>query len=442
MRAEPTPNPIRTSRFVSQSPIYYGWIIILAGSLGLIMTSPGQTYGMSPFVEYFITDLGVSRSAISILFAVGPLGGSLALPAIGRLVDKLGPRLMVVVIATAFGISCIGMGLVQNAIALCLGFVALRTFGKGGLDLVSTNVINQWWVRRRGMAMGIAGLGMSLLGFGAFPSFAIWLISLYGWRTTYVILGFGILLLMVTVGLLLFRDHPEDYALMPDGHLKSDPELPEASGGHGAEARLEENWTTREAMRTPAFWILTLGIGFIVMAGTGLFFHIVRIFEDNGLNATIAAAVFVPVGLTQAVVILSSGVLVDRVPARFLLAVALVVQALSLAMTGLMRSVVLALTYGVLLGVTGGLMRMVGSVVWASYFGRRHLGSITGVTSVILIGVSALGPVPLGIARDVSGSYNTLLNVMAVLSLGLAVASLFASRPRRRLVEQLKRSAP
>lgn len=442
MRVEPAPNRIRTSRFVSQSPIYYGWIIIMAGGLGLIMTSPGQTYGMSPFVEYFITDLGVSRSLISILFAVGPLAGSLALPAIGRLVDKLGPRLMVVVIATAFGISCIGMGLVQNAITLCLGFVALRTFGKGGLDLVSTNVINQWWVRRRGMAMGMAGLGMSLLGFGVFPSFAIWLISLYGWRTTYMILGLGLLLLMVAVGSLLFRDHPEDYALKPDGYLKSDPELPEASGGDGAEARLEENWTTREAMRTPAFWILTLGIGFIVMAGTGLFFHIVRIFEDNGLNATIAAAVFVPVGLTQAVVILSSGILVDRVPARFLLAVALVVQALSLAMTGLMRSVVLALTYGVLLGITGGLMRMVGSVVWASYFGRRHLGSITGVTSVMLIGVSALGPVPLGIARDMSGSYNTLLNVMAVLSLGLAGASLFANRPRRRLVGRLKGSAP
>ncbi len=435
MLIKQTPGPTRSSRCVNQSPVYYGWIIIIAGALGLIMTSPGQTYGVSPFVEHLIADLGISRSLISILFAIGPLGGSLALPFIGHQVDRRGPRFMVVLIAAALGVSCIAMGLVHSAVTLCLGFVVLRTFGKGGLDLVSTNVINQWWVRRRGMGMGIAGLGMSLLGFGAFPIFVNRLIASYGWRSAYTILGLILLLVMVPVGLLLFRDHPEDYGLKPDGYVKSNPELDETSGEDGTraglQAQLEENWTADEVVRTSAFWIFVLGIGFIVMAGTGLFFHLVRIFEDNGLSATIAAAVFVPVGLTQAAIILSSGLLADRVPVRFLLAIALVVQALSLTATQQMRNITLALAYGVLLGITGGLMRLVGSVVWANYFGRRHLGSITGISSVLLIGGSALGPVPLGIARDQLGSYQTPLIVMSVISLVLAVASLFAKRPTR-----------
>jgi len=427
--------PTRGACLVSRSPFYYGWIIIVGSTIGLIMTSPGQTYGVSPFVEHLIADLGISRSLISTLFAVGPLAGSLALPFIGRGVDRRGPRFMGVLIAGALGVSCMAMGLVDSTVTLCLGFVALRTFGKGGLDLVSTNVINQWWVRRRGMAIGIAGLGMSLLGFGAFPVFVNRLIAAYGWRSAYTILGLILLLVMVPVSFILFRDHPEDYGLKPDGYVKHSTELEKISGEHGAQAQpeavLEETWTAGEAVRTVAFWILVLGIGFIVMAGTGLFFHLVRIFGDNGLNATIAAAVFVPIGLTQAAIILSSGLLADRVPVRFLLTIALVVQALSLTITQYMQSVTLALVYGILLGITGGLMRLVASVVWANYFGRRHLGSITGISSVLLIGGSALGPVPLGIARDQLGSYQAPLIAMSVISLVLAVASLFAKRPAR-----------
>jgi MFS family permease len=426
MRVEHGCGPARSSHFVRQVPIFYGWIIIMAGTLGLIMTSPGQTYGVSPFVEHFIADLGLSRSLISTLFAVGPLSGSLALPFIGRGVDRRGPRFMVILIAAALGLSCIAMGLVQSAITLCLGFVALRTFGKGGLDLVSTNAINQWWVRRRGMAMGVAGLGMSLLGFGTFPIFINRLIAVYGWRWAYMIVGFITLLVLVPTGFLLFRDHPEDYGLEPDGHIRSTAHKELATQG-----MIEENWTAREATRTSAFWVFLLGIGFIVMVGTGLFFHLVRIFADNGLNATIAAAVFVPIGLTQALVIMCSGILVDRVPVRILLALALVVQAASLGVTHFMRSVALALAYGILLGITGGLLRIVGSVGWANYFGRRHLGGITGIASVMVVGGSALGPVPLGIARDVLGSYQLPLTMMSILSLVLAAASLSAKRPTR-----------
>ena len=101
MQTKRAPSRTCCSHFVSQSPVYYGWIVIIAGTLGLILTSPGQTYGVSPFVEHFIEDLGISRSLISTLFAIGPLAGSLSLPFIGRQVDRRGPRLMVVVIAGA-----------------------------------------------------------------------------------------------------------------------------------------------------------------------------------------------------------------------------------------------------------------------------------------------------------------------------------------------------
>lgn len=91
----------------------------------------------------------------------------------------------------------------------------------------------------------------------------------------------------------------------------------------------------------------------------------------------------------------------------------------------------MALIYGVILGASSGLVHTVGSVVWAMYFGRRHLGSITGVTSTVLIAGSALGPMPFGIARDLLASYNLVLTLSAVLPFLLGLASLFIDRPQK-----------
>ncbi|MBS1251867.1 MAG: putative MFS-type transporter YhjX [Anaerolineales bacterium] len=417
---------IQKSRLVNQSPVFYGWIVMLAGTLGLIMTSPGQTYSVSIFIEHFIQDLGISRSLVSTLYTVGTLVGSFAMPIVGRQIDRRGSRLMVVVISVLFGFACVYMGFVSNAIMLGLGFVAIRLFGQGSLGLVSQNVINQWWVRRRGTVMGLSGVLMALLGIGGFPNLINWLIPIHGWRSTYMLLGLALLFVMVPMGLILFRNHPEDYGLEPDGDS-----APAADDGETAGKLLEENWSLSEAIRTPVFWILTLSIASIAMLATGLFFHMVSIFKDNGLPATVAASVFVPIALATALANLGSGILVDRVPLRVILVTALILQTLSLGMAQFMQSIELALVYGVVLGTTMGLIRTVSSVGWATYFGRRHLGSITGTASTISIAGSALGPMPLGIARDLLGSYNLALTISAVLPLLLAVASLFVGKPER-----------
>jgi MFS family permease len=415
------------SRLINKSPVFYGWIIMLVGTLGLILTSPGQTYAVSIFIEQFITDLALSRSLVSTLYTLGTLIGSLALPLIGRLIDRQGSRRMVTIIALLFGLACIYMGSVQNALMLGLGFLAIRMLGQGGLGLVSQNVINQWWVRRRGLVMGLSGLLTSIIGVGGFPIVINSLLPIYGWRVTYVLLGLLLIGLMLPLGALLFRPQPEVYGLQPDGN--------QATTGKDAETSLrvaEENWTLAEASRTLPFWILALGLALIAMLSTGLFFHMVSIFADKGLDSTVAASVFFPIAMTTAVVNLGGGMLADRVPPRLLLAAALVFQSLSLGLAEFMDGVELALMYGVALGATTGLMRIANSVVWANYFGRRHLGSISGTASTILVFGSALGPIPLGFTRDLWGSYTPALTALTILPLILGLVSLFTDRPRKR----------
>ena len=412
---------------VTRVPIYYGWVILAAGVVGRILSSPGQTYSVSIFIEHFIADLDISRTLVSTLYTIGTLVASFTMPFVGRQIDRLGPRVMVGIITVLFALSCVYMGFVQNAVMLGIGFVLLRTLGQCSLSIVSTNVINRWWVRRRGTVLGLAGVLGSLLGSGTFPSVVLALIGSFGWRSSYMLLGLLVGVVMLPVGLVLFRRQPEDYGLLPDGDT-----VPSESATADAPAFVEENWMPAEAVRTSAFWIIGLGLACISMLGTGLHFHMVSIFEDAGLSASAAAAVFVPMAMTSAVVRLGSGVLVDRIPVRFLLCGALIGQAASLVMAPRLHDTTSALIYGVILGAMGSLQMTVGTVIWAKYFGRRHLGSITGLVSLVTVGGSALGPMPMGVARDLFGSYDVALTVAAALPLVLAVVALFARRPQRR----------
>ena len=417
------------SRLVSNSPIFYGWVIMLISTLGMIMSSPGQTYVVSIFIEPFIADLGISRSLVSTLYTLGTLVGSFVLPIVGYQIDRHGARLIMMLITALFGCACIYMGYVQNAFMLALGFIALRMLGQGSLGMVCTNIINQWWVRRRGMVMGISGMAGSLISLGGFPNLINWLLPIYGWRSTYIFLGIILTFVMAPVGFIFFRNHPEAYGLQPDGG-KSRTFISRKRREVSVEWT-EVHWTLREAMRTSVFWILVASLSAISMLSTGLFFHMVSIFTDNGLTPNLAAAVFVPIAVTTAVVNWGSGVLVDRIPVRILLATGLFFQALSLLMACSLAGITLVLIFGVVLGISSGLIRILGSVVWAMYFGRRHLGSITGLTSMITITGSALGPMPLGIGRDILGSYNLALTVSAGIPLLLGILGFFIKDPAR-----------
>ena len=420
------PDKIRHSPFITTSPVYYGWFILAAAGIGMVATSPGQTYSVSIFIEHFISDLGLSRSLVSTLYTLGTLTASFALPFVGRQIDRRGPRVMVGVIAALLAMACVYMGFVQNAVMLGIGFVLIRMLGQGSLGMVSSNVINHWWVRRRGTMLSIAGVLTGLLGSGSFPSLVNALIGAFGWRSSYMLLGLMLAVVMLPVGLIFFRRQPEDYGLLPDGVKSSS-----TGGTAGAQGFVEEHWTRAEAVRTPAFWIIGLASACISMLGTGLQFHMVSIFSDAGLSAGAAAAAFMPIAVTGAVVRIVSGVLVDRVPVRFLLSAALVGQAMSLVMAPRLHDATTALAYGVVLGITGSVHMTVSAVVWAKYFGRRHLGSITGVASLVGVAGSALGPMPMGIARDLFGSYHLTLTVAAALPLVLSIVALFARRPSR-----------
>src|SRR5680860_442961 len=360
------------SRVVSSARGYYGWTLLAAATLGMFMTAPGQTLGVSVFLDRIIEDLGLTRSTVSLLYTIGTLTGALTLPFVGRFIDRHGPRVGVVVIASLFALACVFMGLVQGLLMLLVGFVLIRALGQGSLSLVSLHAVNIWFVRRRGLAVGLLGLGMAAAT-AVFPLVIEVLIGAFEWRGAYMVLGLLVAVVMIPVGALFYRVQPERYGLRPDG-------LPVT-----ADAPREQNYSVAQARRTRTFWLFTVGDFLVAMLGTALIFHHYSIMASTGLDRVEAATVFVPIAAALA--------------------------------TG-SRSVFI---YGAVLGATQGFSGAVKASVHAYYFGRKYIGAIKGLVSTISVAGTSVGPLVVALGFDAVGSYTPVLLVCAAFPLIVAL---------------------
>lgn len=408
---------LRKSRVIKASPVYYGWVILLAASLGILMTMPGQTISVGVFLDRIIADLALSRTTAALMYTFATLTGSLALPFVGRFIDKRGPRLSVVIIALLFALSCVFMGLIQGLVGLFIGFVLIRSLGQGALSLVSIHIINIWFVRKRGLAIGLSGIAFAI-GMAFFPRLIDLLIGHFDWRIAYMLLGLLVALTILPLGALFFRGHPEMYGLRPDGQSQGSP-LDEA------------NFSPAEARATPTYWLFVTASFTVASLGTALIFHNYDIFAEQGLGRELATQVFVPFGFVLLFANLITGFVLDRVPPRFVLSVAQALLTLVLIMSTLLTSSNF-LFYGFTFGVMQGMMGTLGSIVYAHYFGRKYLGAIKGQVTTIGVAGTAVGPVIFSAGKDFFGSYELVVLISATIPLAIALIAPFIKPPKKR----------
>ncbi len=391
--------------------------------MGMLITfssGPGQSYVFSVFLDSIIKDTGLSRTTVSALYAVGTGVSAALVLLVSRLADRYGPRLTVAVVALALGTACFGMAFATGFVAFFLAFAALRALGQGSLPINATLLTAKWFVRRRGRAMAVVGLGFAVSN-AVLPPFARFLIEQTGWRHAYMVLGVMVWVLVVPGALLLVRDEPEAVGLFPDGaDAPPDNEPRPTRDGKSSDSR--------RVLTSPLFWLLAIPLSTPSFVATALIFHQVSIFSERGLDATVAAAVFVPYAVASAGFSAVAGFAIDRLGPKRLFAVNMAFLFGAVLMVGFIGSTLAAVLYAVVLGSSGGIQRIISNVTWAHIYGRHGLGRVQGSAMMVSIASAAIGPLPLAYLHGVTGSYGVGLATMAVLPI-LAVVMISFARP-------------
>jgi len=376
---------------------FYGWRILGLAIITGGLTGPGQTIGVSVFVDQFISDLGMSRSEVSTAYLIGTLIAALGLPLIGRRVDRVGVRRAMTVIGVAFGAALVGMAGVQGFVALAIGFVAIRLLGQGSLMLVSTVAVTLWFEKRRGMVLGIFSTGTAIV-MALVPVGLSLVIEGYGWRVAWLTSAVMIWLVVVPIARFGMIDRPSDVGQVPDG---PNPKKMEPS-----KEQTRVSATRAQALRTKRFWSLLAASATVGMLVTALNFHQISLLGDAGLTATEAAVMFLPQVIGAAAAGLLFGYLSDRLTGRELIPMAMGLLIISLVLAASLTPGVAVVLYAVSLGAAGGAIRSVSATLLPRWFGVRHIGEIQGTASFIDVASTALGPVVFALARDATGGYS------------------------------------
>jgi len=382
-------------------------------------SGPGQSYVFSIFIDSIIEDTGLSRPGISALYMASTGMSAVLVAFVSRLADRYGPRTMLVAIGLGFGAACFGMATATNIVLFYIAFASLRALGQGSLGINSILLVNTWFVSRRGRAIAMMGLG-AVLSSAIFPPFARFLIDNFGWREAYGVIGVVAVLLIIPITILVVRNKPEDMGMFPDG--KDEPPISETR--QAAEGLRRD----MRVFSSVNFWLLALSLGTPGLVSTALVFHQTSIFDEKGLSATLAAGVFVIFSGSSAVSSLAAGFVVDRIGPKALYAFSMVSLLLALALVVAVDSVFMAVVYVLVMGVAGGSHHIVQGVIWAHYYGRHGLGRVQGSAMTINFCASAVGPLPLAIFHDLTGTYTLGMVVMMALPV-LSVLALVKARP-------------
>ena len=415
------------------SRIYYGWVILSVAALGIFVSGPGQSHTFSVFLVHIQKDLGLSATALSSAYAFATLVAAFGLPLLGRLVDRIGPRLMLLGVTVLLGVACVAFGAVAGMLWLAVGFAALRFLGQGSLMLGCSNLVSHWFDRRRGIALSIMAMGFSA-SMAVHPPLSQWLIDTVGWRQAWFWLGASTWVLLLPPVLFLVHNRPENLDLSPDGKDSQPADaLRTSNAAHGL--------TLAEALATKTFWILCAGLFGLSMLVTSLHFFQVSILTTQGLSSTAAARIFPVSALVMILAIPAIGRALDRFPTHRVFAFGLCVMVVSLISAAMVQDLTTAMIYAVAFGLNNGCTMTFFGYMWPRYFGRKHLGAIQGTGQMIGVIGASLGPLPLGIAFDLTGSYRETLLLLALYPAGCAIAALFLRTPAK-LTSQQKTAAP
>jgi MFS family permease len=381
---------------------------VVLASVAMTATLPGRTHGLGLITEPLIADLHIDRLLFGQMNFAACLIGSLFCFPVGRWLDTRGVRSTLTGVVLALGVSVFAMAAATGPIALFLTLVLVRGLGQSALSVVSLTMVGKWFPRRSGAAMGVFAV---LLTFGFIASILVFgdLSTKYGWRDAWSRMGVMLVVGLAPLAWLIARDRPGSVAT---DHSIAASRVVEQSG-----------LTLREALRTPSFWILALGVSLFNLVWSGLTLFNESILAEQGFERPQAVELLSILTGTGLLANLLCGAFLRRERLNWWLAGGLALLAGSLASYPQLSSLLALRLYAAALGVAGGVITVVFFAGWGQLFGQSHLGRIQGAAQGATVVASALGPIVFVEGQVLLGGYAWVMRGLAIAAIVAAVAA-------------------
>ena len=435
-----------------QGRIFYGWWIVLAGSVVMALQGGIYFYGIGAFLKPLTEEFGGSRAAISGAVSLSRLESGILGPIAGFLVDRLGPRRMMLLGLSVMGIGYMLLSRVDSVVWFYIVFIFGLSAGSSfGTGVAVSAAIGNWFRRKRSRALGVMMCGVGLGGL-AVPLLG-WLIVNFGWR--WAAIGAGLIIMAFGLPLaLIMRHRPEPYGLLPDGASA------EEAGSNTGTVRVpkifsrlpktmqrdegeEVDFTARQAIGTKAFWILGMGFALHQMVTGAVALHEVAFLEDVGISTEVATGVLGLMTLISIPGRLFFGWLGDVMDKRWVVSICNVLKAVGILLLlnvqeNVWQVIPFLLVYGPAYGGSAPLM----GAIRGEYFGRKSFATIQGFMQMIMMWGSFAGPVFAGYIFDVTGAYRIAFITFAVSSLASVPFFLMARKPRLMVAQPVEEHTP
>jgi len=381
---------------------FYGYIIVLAGFfIQVVGWGLCSTFGV--FFNPLLIEFGWTRAMISGAFSLSFLILGFISIIVGGLNDRLGPRMIMVVCGFFVGLGYLLMSQLNTIWQLYLFYGVIVGIGMSGMDVLSLSTIARWFVRRRGMMSGIvkAGAGIGIL---IMPPIANWLISSYGWRTSYFIIGIIALVFIILVAQFLRRD-PAQMGQLPDG---------EEEVNIGCLNSVDGGFSLQEAIHARQFWMLCVIFFLVTFCAEAIMVHIVPHATDLGISAASAANILAGIGGVSIVGRFVMGSAGDRAGNRLAIIVCFLILLVSLLWMLVAKDLWMLYLFACVYGFAhGGFFALISPSV-AEFFGLSSHGVILGAVFCPTTIGGAIGPVLAGHIFDVTSSYQLVFLVFTI----------------------------
>jgi len=376
--------------------MHRGWVLVGLVFLTQFVANATGFYAFAVILPPIAEDFAVSRAHVNMVPFAMSMSGMLFAPLIGRAVTRVSIRLLMTLGTLSMGLSFAAMSYAESVWQLQVGYALGVAFASNTLiGVAASALLVRWFDAKRAMALGVAGVGISLAGFLMTPVTAGW-VEAYGWRTTYQIFA-AISLLLAPVIMWLAANDPRELGLRPYGHREE---------GEASKSTTSEPLGTREALSMPALWWISIAMGITFLSSSGAVTHAVSLGTDAGYGLVRSAYLLSATAGAAMLGKLLFGWLAERLGERGAFALCTLLNALGLVGMALCREsyALLAAAYALFgLGMGGATPLM--AALLARAFGPIHFGPVMGLASPILIVFQSVGPPLLGYLYDIQGDY-------------------------------------